>query len=158
MEGPGGAHRVHVELRRIFGMPAILRHGSRLGGRLDGMVKMWQGSNESIMSQLREHYIWEVDVCTHTHTHHPTPPHTQALLPIHFLILSAVQSPGNHACTRRLRPNHLRMQEMNVIKQRCGDEYAGVYVLPCFTSVWEWHGVICVRSGKTHTFIRVSSL
>ena len=69
MEGPGGAHRVHVELRRIFGMPAILRHGSRLGGRLDGMVKMWQGSNESIMSQLREHYIWEVDVCTHTHTH-----------------------------------------------------------------------------------------
>ena len=56
----------------------------------------WKGSNESIMSHLREHYIWE---------------------------------------------------EMDVLRQRSGEDYAGIYLLPSFSSIWEWHGVICVRSG-----------
>ena len=68
----------------------------------------WKGSNESIMTQLREHYIWE---------------------------------------------------ELDVIRRRCGEEYAGIYVLPSFASIWEWHGVICVRSGLyQHGFFKFKIL
>ena len=38
-------------------------------------------------------------------------------------------------------------QELEVIKREASGRFSGIYALPSFHSVWDWHGVIFIRSG-----------
>lgn len=38
-------------------------------------------------------------------------------------------------------------EELDVIRRESDGRFRGIYVLPSFHSIWDWHGVICVRSG-----------